>query len=299
VAEAPAEDEVPPETALVPRESDEVATEAPSPPPRIPDGHGRLLRFLFMVRLGAWVGAWAALTGAAFLAGRVAWHQPSTLEGLVHVALHGTRPERTWGRPRPEASSPLHQAARDLVAEGLVAGRGEKVYRRLLRLTPDHPDLNYELGKLYLDRQRPRYADAERYLDRAVRVDPTNGYAYALLAEARIGQGDRDGGLAARRKARELEADLRRVDEELARLYLAEGRYDQAVRFFKSVDPEEGDPNLQYLIAEATYEDGCRKIFGRCVYLPQEARTRVEHHLDRALTADPTHESALALRDKL
>ena len=215
------------------------------------------------------------------------------------MAVHGTRPERSWGQPRPEASSRLHQAARDLVAEGLVAGRGEKVYRRLLRLTPDHRDLNYELGKLYLDRDRPRYQEAETYLDRAVRVDPTNGYAYALLAEARIGQGDRDGGLAARRKARELEADLRRVDEELARLYLAEGRYEQAVRFFKSVDPEEGDPNLQYLIAEASYEDGCKKLLGRCLYLSSDARTRVEHHLERALAVDPTHEQALALKDKL
>lgn len=288
------------ETALALRQSGSVAAHGPAPtPPPASTGSSRLLRFLFMVRLTAWVAAWGVLSGAALLTGRVLWHRPSTLDGLLTVALHGTRPERSWGQPRPEASSPLHQAARDLVAEGLVAGRGEKVYLRLLHLTPDHPDLNYELGKLYLDRERPRYADAERYLDRAVRVDPTNGYAFALLAEARIAQGDRAGGLAARRKARELEADLRRVDEELARLYLSEGRYEQAVRFFKSVDPEEGDPDLQYLIAEATYEDGCKMLFGRCVFLGSEARGRIEHHLERVLAADPTHVDALALKDKL
>lgn len=287
-----------PETALVPRAEDALATEAPAPVPAPPDA-SRLLRLLFTVRLTAWVAAWAALAGAVFVAGRVLWHRPATLEGVLHVALHGTRPERTWGRPEPEASSPLHQAARDLVAEGLVAGRGEKVYLRLLRLTPDHADLNYELGKLYLDRARPRFAEAATYLDRAVRVAPTNGYAYALLAEARIGSGDRDGGLAARRKARELEADLRRVDEELARLYLAEGRYEQAVRFFRGVDPEEADADLQYLIAEASYEAGCKKLLGRCLYLAPAARQRVEHHLERALAADPTHEKALALKEKL
>lgn len=302
MAEAPAEDAPAQEaraaeTALVPREPDAVEVVAAAPgSPRA----SRLLRVLFMVRLTAWLVAWGALCGAVFLAGRVVWHQPTTLEGVLHVALHGRRPERTWGRPQTEASSALHQAARNLKAEGLVTGRDEKAYRHLLRLTPDHPDLNLELGELLLDRKVPRLAEAEHYLERAVRVDPTNGYAYARLGEAHIRQGDQTPGLEARRKAKDLGADLRRIDEELARFFLSKGNYDRAVDFFKRADPEEADADLQYLMAQAIYAQGCRlEAWERCRYFTGDSRAQVERHLGRAFAIDPTHEGAQALRAKL
>lgn len=79
-------------------------------------------------------------------------------------------------------------------ANAADAGAGTPARRSSLQLV--------EEGKGYLIAGRP--AEAAARLERATRVDPTNGFAYFHLARARAAQGDRRGAIGMFEKAESL-----------------------------------------------------------------------------------------------
>lgn len=273
------------------------APAAPGAP--VPDP-ARLLTLLVSLRLAGWVLALVAVGGATWMAGRVLRFQPTTLEGLFQVARHGVAQPLRDPRALTEATGDQHRAARELVREGLMAGRGEKVYRQLLTRTPDHEAYNLELGELLLE--AGRYPEAAEFLDRATRVDPESGLAWARLAEARIRLGQLEQGLLDRRKAKQRGVDLRKVDAHLFRIYQAERHYQQAIRFGLRADPDEADAEIQHQLARVYYEMGRPNRWSltdfRFTWDPA-AHQGAQRHVTRCLELDETHRGCLDLRGKL
>ncbi len=255
---------------------------------------GGWLPFLMGLRMFGWLLAWVGLAGAFTVSFRLVRERPATWDGVLAVARTGrAAPPRREAPPTPAANA-RHAAARSLVQDGALA-RGEAFYRRLLTEVPDHAQFNQELGELLLD--EGRVTEAVRWLERAVVVSPDEGRGFARLAEARLRSGDRTGGAAARRRARDLGADVRRFDRQLAGLLLAESRFDAAIELFLSVDPEGQDVDVQVLLGTAFYEKGRRRLWNPLG--DQEAIRRAGQHVARALALDPAHPEALKLREAL
>lgn len=257
---------------------------------------GALFGFLVGVRLVGWALAWGALGVGALGLFRVMLEQPGTLEGTWKAALGRPLRTRAASAHDSKASNHRHEVARSLVADG-VAGRGEELYRRLLAETPDHADYNLELGELLL--AKALLPEAERYLRRATVLAPERPNALARLAEVRVRLGLLGDGLATRRRAAELGADLHRVDRELARRYLEAREFAQAIRFFRAVDPEGRDPEVQFLLARAWYESASARSRVLSFRLRAEEFGHAREHVEKVLALDPTHQDAVRLKEEL
>ena len=77
--------------------------------------------------------------------------------------------------------------------------KGEQRLTRAAASLPEHPDVHYRLGRIYLLIRR--YDDANRALERAVQLSPQRTVAWLALAEARTRKGQVDGAIAAARQA--------------------------------------------------------------------------------------------------
>ena len=121
-----------------------------------------------------------------------------------------------WGRA--ERAGGLPASVRHARA-GLLAGRGRideaiEDYRLALASEPDQAAWHGELASLYAARGLFDLSRAE--IDRAIALDPAS--CSALIAEARLrrARGDREGAVAAARRA--VAAGCADADQELARL---------------------------------------------------------------------------------
>jgi tetratricopeptide (TPR) repeat protein len=113
----------------------------------------------------------------------------------------------------------------------LESGEPERAiaeYHAILAVHPDQSGAWIDLG--LAEERLGRYADAEKSLERAVRISPGSGFAQASLADLQRRRGAIDAALASYRRA--VEADPALVDAwlSLVRLLQADGEIDLARR---------------------------------------------------------------------
>lgn len=77
----------------------------------------------------------------------------------------------------------------------------ETMFLEMTREFPDAPMGFFSLGRLYLDEQR--WAESEKALAEAVRLDPNYSAAWVALGDAQLGRGDREAAKAAWQRALE------------------------------------------------------------------------------------------------
>jgi tetratricopeptide (TPR) repeat protein len=96
-------------------------------------------------------------------------------------------------------------------------------YRTLVELSPDNPEYVYRLGKAYL--RLSQWAH-----ERIQTIDPASARLSQALGREYLEQGRADLAEAAFQKAIRRDATLTDVHLSLARIYLADGRLDEAAR---------------------------------------------------------------------
>jgi len=142
-------------------------------------------------------------------------HDGSAWEGMAAVqrhtgrfqeALKSARQAVLFGGDRPEPHYILGAVIQEIgVRSPFAAGEtalleeGRKHLLIAAKKLPEHPDLEFRLGRICLLVRR--YDEARSALEAAVRRDPTRTVAWVALSEARMRAGNLDGSIAAARKA--------------------------------------------------------------------------------------------------
>ncbi len=171
----------------------------------------------------------------------------------------------------------------------------EKLYRCVLRSTPQHPDALHLLG--LVEHQRGRHAPALRLVDRALRVAPASPFYLNTLGEVHRAQGDLDAAARAFRSAIREKPDYVEAHHNLAQLELSRGELDAALTEFEralAIDPRFARSHNGHgaVLRELGDAEGAIASFARAIHVdPQYA----DAHFNLAWTYLLFDEHGLAL----
>lgn len=107
----------------------------------------------------------------------------------------------------------------------------EKEYRKALRLSANHPEVNYQLG-LTLHR-RGVYAGAAQQLRRVIEIDPEHVMAHIVMGEALNQAGDIDGAIDALETAVALNPQSGRAYYALGIAYDRKSQHERAAEMYR------------------------------------------------------------------
>jgi predicted Zn-dependent protease len=131
--------------------------------------------------------------------------------------------------------------ARVLTAQGDLDG-AQAEYQHLERLAPEDIFIQYELGRIAL--QREDFEAASRHLGRVLSNEPQDAMPYVMMSRAKVGLGDVDGAMAMITKARQYGPQLAVVQEQLFSLHLLGGEIHSALQDayeLRTLDPDNPD----------------------------------------------------------
>lgn len=117
--------------------------------------------------------------------------------------------------------------ARVLTAQGDLEG-AQAEYQHLERLAPEDIFIQYELGRIAL--QREDFEAASRHLTRVLSNQPQDAMPYVMMSRAKVGLGDVDGAVAMITKARQYGPQLPAVLEQLFSIHLLAGEIYSALQ---------------------------------------------------------------------
>lgn len=145
------------------------------------------------------------------------------------------------------------QDALQLHQQGELAG-AEKIYRELLRDTPETPDVLHALGVLY--QQKGKNADAVRCFEEVLQRDPDAADTHFNLGAVLHQQGKLDAAVQSYRRAIALEPESTDSPYNLAGALLALGRFEEAATAYRafldrSPDSPAGHYNLGLALTKA------------------------------------------------
>ncbi len=158
------------------------------------------------------------------------------------------------------AETPFNQAfiQNNLGAALLNAGRRAEalaVLQRALQLTPDDPDLIFNVASALVD--EGDLADAERLVATAVRTHPRHAHSLNLLGRLRIAAGDPASALDLFQRALREDPDAAGARFNVGVAYRLMGRTADACAAFGSVARMDPDPGLRERAARSAGELGC------------------------------------------
>ncbi len=110
--------------------------------------------------------------------------------------------------------------------------RAERLYRRILETTPDHPDALHLLGVVCC--QSDRLEEGAELIERAIAVQPNQAAFHSSLGNARKGLGQLNAARAGYERAIALNPDFSEGHYNLANLLKADGRMDEAIDHFRA-----------------------------------------------------------------
>lgn len=112
------------------------------------------------------------------------------------------------------------------------AGSAVTAYENAAAMDPKNGEPFYKVGLIYA---RPNPEESQKYLEKAVAVDPEFTYAYDELADIYYQRKEADKAVAAAEKFRQLSSDPEKIKIRLAFIYVMKGEYAKANEIFKDV----------------------------------------------------------------
>lgn len=112
------------------------------------------------------------------------------------------------------------------------AGSAVTAYENAAAMDPKNGEPLYKIGLIY---SRPNPEESQKYLEKAVSVDPEFTYAYDELADIYYQRKEADKAVAAAEKFRQLSSDPEKIKIRLAFIYVMKGEFGKANEIFKEV----------------------------------------------------------------
>jgi len=175
--------------------------------------------------------------GGQILGTRGLWIVPLCV--VVALGAGSALRNRVWGSEislwadaaakSPDKARPHHNLGMALQRAGRI-DEAMAEYERVLEIRPEHAIAHNNLGNIY--REKGRLADAARVLQRAIRLDPQHikaKGAHSNLGNVLLELGRYVEAEAAYKKALEINPEGIRTQYNLAKLYEAQGRWDEAI----------------------------------------------------------------------
>lgn len=191
---------------------------------------------------------------------------PAPAPSRPKPAVRRPRPRPAKPREEPETNSQRAAALAQKADATRLAGdvlAAETQARQALELDPDHANALAQLGCCLVirgqDEAKPHlYAEAVRYLDRAIARQPGNAFAHRWLGCARLQMDDLDAAERSFKEALRLMPDSSVVWQLMASLRSCRGRYADAVACQKKcLELAPGDAvataQLAYFLAKASH----------------------------------------------
>lgn len=205
-----------------------------------------------LVRLKAALPKWlgrpaiqaAAVIGLALLLGFAAVEQSLSWADDLLLSYRGIR-------VAPKSVYAVNNLANALLARG-NPDQAIGLYEEALRLRPDFWEPNYNLGLVHYKAGRLR--ESERYLNRAIRINPFDPREFVCLGFARLQAGRPEEAAALMRHAIELRPDAANSHMALGVVLKAQGRLEAALEEFKRasvLEPERASARAQIAEIEA------------------------------------------------
>jgi len=170
------------------------------------------------------------------------------------------------GRPvlAPKARKALDEALQSLAVDKL--SEAEKHANDAARLAPNHPDVLYLEGVLFL--KQHQWKKAQLVLENATQLDPSDAQAFAAFGMALCDQEKYDSAIAPLEKSLQLNpASSWDTRWALAKAYYQQARYDQALQMSQAaLSSSNGKaPEIQLLVAQSLtavgrYEDAAEVL---------------------------------------
>jgi cytochrome c-type biogenesis protein CcmH/NrfG len=169
------------------------------------------------------------------------------------------------GRPilAPKAKETMDQALESLRDNKL--DDAEKLLDETARLAPNHPDVLYLQGVVFLRRNQPEKAQAA--LEKATQIDPKNAHAFSALGMAFVNEGRYDLAIAPLQQSVQLEANSWDTHYALAKAFYRQKQFDEALKQSQlALAQSHGtEPAIELLLAQAQtavgrYEDSAETL---------------------------------------
>ena len=163
----------------------------------------------------------------------------------------------------PKAKDALDKALKALSSNKL--SEAQEHLDEAVRLAPNHPDVLYAQGVLYI--QQKNWAQAQSVLEKASQMDPTNGRAFSALGMAFVDDGKYDSAIAPLEKSVQLNSGTWETHWALGRAYYHQQQYDQALTTSQLAWTESKGkaPQIELLVAQTLtavgkYEDAAQAL---------------------------------------
>ena len=173
----------------------------------------------------------------------------------------------------PKAKEALDKALKALGSNKL--SEAEKHLDEAVQLAPNHPDVLYAQGVLYISQKN--WAQAQSVLEKASQMDPTNGRAFSALGMAFVDDGKYDSAIAPLEKSVQLNSGTWETHWALGRAYYHQQHYDQALTTSQLAWTESKgkEPQIELLVAQAL------SAVGKYEDAAQALRDFLKHYSDR------------------
>lgn len=163
----------------------------------------------------------------------------------------------------PKAKEALDKALKALGSNKLP--EAQKHLDEAVRLAPNHPDVLYAQGVLYI--QQKNWAQAQSVLEKASQMDPTSGRAFSALGMAFVDDGKYDAAIAPLEKSVQLNSGTWETHWALGKAYYHQQHYDQALATSQLAWTESKGkaPQIELLVAQTLtavgkYEDAAQAL---------------------------------------
>src|SRR5579864_2496717 len=148
----------------------------------------------------------------------------------------------------PKAKDALDKALKALSSNKL--SEAQKHLDEAVRLAPNHPDVLYAQGVLYIKQRN--WAQAQSVLEKASQMDPTSGRAFSALGMAFVDDGKYDSAIAPLEKSVQLNSGTWETHWALGKAYYHQQHYDQALTTSQLAWTESKGkaPQIELLVAQ-------------------------------------------------
>lgn len=177
-------------------------------------------------------------------------------------------PDAGAGMPAKPLLAPKAKEALDKALKALSKNKlseADKYVNESLQLAPNHPDVLYVQGVLFLDQQK--FPQAQSVLEKASQMDPSNAQALSALGMSLADQGKYELAVPPLQKSLQLDPASWEAHYALGNAYYQSQQYDQALKTSQLAWTESNGkaPQIELLVAKALtavgkYEDAAQAL---------------------------------------
>jgi tetratricopeptide (TPR) repeat protein len=184
---------------------------------------------------------------------------PVAVDAEEELILQRDSPTEGPGTPTTPVLAPKAKEAFDKGLQALNDNKLEAAEKNLdeaARLAPNHPDILYLQGVLFL-RQR-HWEKARNVLEKATQIDPKNAHAFSALGMAFADESKYDLAIAPLQQSLQLDPVSWETHWTLAKAYYHEAQYDGALKESQEALKESHgvEPAIELLLAQAQVATG-------------------------------------------